>query len=189
MGFNFSLRSVLLYRHTTGGGGGAKHRAGGQEGGAGREVAAALQPALGQGLPPAPPGLGGGGRVRPAGLLQQYKPAARQGCALPLPGNYSSFTFTINSVQSKYHQLLPVHRGALEKQKTERIAEPVYILRQPVPLVIMNCSYRNSKVSKTFPPGATDPTHVPSLQCQTPVGRVGCRTVIPLRVAGGIFQL
>jgi hypothetical protein len=47
---------------------------------------------VGEGLPAAPAGLGGGGPVRTGGLLQQHQSQAHQDRTLPLPGAFVLYT-------------------------------------------------------------------------------------------------
>jgi hypothetical protein len=44
---------------------------------------------VGEGLPAATVGLGGGGPVRTGGLLQQHQSQAHQDRTLPMPGTFS----------------------------------------------------------------------------------------------------
>ena len=68
---------------------------------------------VGQGLPQAEAGLGGGGPVWPQRVQQQYQPQAHQELSLPLP----------------------VHRGASQEQTAERIVESVRFFIKSLSLV------------------------------------------------------
>ena len=82
-----SILSFKFYSQNCKGCGGRTQQCpGGKEGRESGEAVPSLQPEMGQGLPEEEVGLGGGGRLRQAGLCQQHQPQASEGGSLSMSG-------------------------------------------------------------------------------------------------------